>query len=76
VVGGANLPRPPIEPNFPQAVHSAPNVPALNPLPTGAGESPYYFLNDFSAPNSAEHLLNDAANFRLHNHFNYHMVIS
>ncbi|MGB8808257.1 MAG: family 2A encapsulin nanocompartment cargo protein cysteine desulfurase [Acinetobacter calcoaceticus] len=55
VVGGANLPRPPFEPHLPQAVHSEPNVPRIEPnLPTGAGESPYYFLNDFSAPNGAE----------------------
>jgi len=55
VVGGANLPRPPFEPHLPQAAHSEPNVPRIAPsLPTGAGESPYYFLNDFSAPNTAE----------------------
>ena len=55
VVGGANLPRPPFEPHLPQAVHSEPNVPHIEPnLPTGSGESPYYFLNDFSAPNAAE----------------------
>lgn len=55
VVGGANLPRPPFEPHLPQAAHSEPNVPRIEPsLPTGAGESPYYFLNDFSAPNAAE----------------------
>lgn len=55
VVGGANLPRPPFEPHLPQAAHSEPNVPRIEPnLPTGTGESPYYFLNDFSAPNVAE----------------------
>ncbi|MFX6610026.1 aminotransferase class V-fold PLP-dependent enzyme, partial [Acinetobacter baumannii] len=55
VVGGANLPRPPFEPHLPQAAHSEPNVPRIEPnLPTGADESPYYFLNDFSAPNAAE----------------------
>ncbi|NYB19634.1 MAG: aminotransferase class V-fold PLP-dependent enzyme, partial [Acinetobacter baumannii] len=55
VVGGANLPRPPFEPHLPQAAHSEPNVPRIEPnLPTGAGESPYYFLNDFSAPNATE----------------------
>ncbi|MBU3079837.1 family 2A encapsulin nanocompartment cargo protein cysteine desulfurase [Acinetobacter baumannii] len=55
VVGGANLPRPPFEPHLPQAAHSEPNVPHIEPsLPTGAGESPYYFLNDFSAPNATE----------------------
>lgn len=55
VVGGANLPRPPFEPHLPEAAHSEPNVPRIEPsLPTGAGESPYYFLNDFSAPNAAE----------------------
>ncbi|MDO7473045.1 family 2A encapsulin nanocompartment cargo protein cysteine desulfurase [Acinetobacter baumannii] len=55
VVGGANLPRPPFEPHLPQAAHSEPNVPRIEPnLPTGAGESPYYFLNDFSAPNAIE----------------------
>ena len=44
VVGGANLPRPPFEPHLPQAAHSEPNVPRIEPnLPTGAGESPYYF---------------------------------
>ena len=44
VVGGANLPRPPFEPHLPQAAHSDPNVPRIEPsLPTGAGESPYYF---------------------------------
>ncbi|MFV5615230.1 family 2A encapsulin nanocompartment cargo protein cysteine desulfurase, partial [Acinetobacter baumannii] len=32
-----------------------PNVPRIEPsLPTGAGESPYYFLNDFSAHNATE----------------------
>lgn len=55
VVGGANLPRPPFEPHLPQAAHSEPNVPRIEPnLPTGADESPYYFLNDFSAPNATE----------------------
>ncbi|ENV29932.1 TPA: cysteine desulfurase [Acinetobacter baumannii] len=55
VVGGANLPRPPFEPHLPQAAHSEPNVPRIEPnLPTGADVSPYYFLNDFSAPNAAE----------------------
>lgn len=55
VVGGANLPRPPFEPHLPQAAHSEPNVPRIEPnLPTGADGSPYYFLNDFSAPNAAE----------------------
>ncbi|MFP0453786.1 family 2A encapsulin nanocompartment cargo protein cysteine desulfurase [Acinetobacter baumannii] len=55
VVGGANLPRPPFEPHLPQAAHNEPNVPRIEPgLPTGAGESPYYFLNDFSAPNTPE----------------------
>ena len=55
VIGGANLPRPPFEPHLPQAAHSEPNVPRIEPsLPTGAGESPYYFLNDFYAPNAAE----------------------
>ncbi|OTL51866.1 cysteine desulfurase [Acinetobacter baumannii] len=49
------MPRPPFEPHLPQAAHSEPNVPRIEPnLPTGAGESPYYFLNDFSAPNTAE----------------------
>ena len=44
MVGGANLPRPPFEPLLPQAAHSEPNVPRIEPnLPTGAGESPYYF---------------------------------
>ncbi|HCJ6433891.1 family 2A encapsulin nanocompartment cargo protein cysteine desulfurase [Acinetobacter baumannii] len=55
VVGGANLPRPPFEPHLPEAAHSEPNVPRIEPsLPTGTGESPYYFLNDFSAPNAIE----------------------
>ncbi|EHU1904283.1 TPA: family 2A encapsulin nanocompartment cargo protein cysteine desulfurase [Acinetobacter baumannii] len=55
VVGGANLPHPPFEPHLPQAAHNEPNVPRIEPgLPTGAGESPYYFLNDFSAPNTLE----------------------
>jgi cysteine desulfurase/selenocysteine lyase len=44
VVGGANLPRPPIEPNFPQAVHSAPNVPLVEPSrPSTSDASPFYF---------------------------------
>ncbi len=55
VVGGANLPRPPFEPHLPEAAHSEPSVPRIEPsLPTGTGESPYYFLNDFSAPNATE----------------------
>ena len=49
VVGGANLPRPPIEPNFPQAIHSAPNVPLVEPSrPSASDASSFYFLNDFT----------------------------
>ena len=63
VVGGANLPRPPIEPNFPQAVHSAPNVPLVEPSrPSTNDASPFYFLNDFTAPSSSSSEF-DAANF-------------
>jgi hypothetical protein len=63
VVGGANLPRPPIEPNFPQAVHSAPNVPLVEPSrPSTSDASPFYFLNDFTAPSSSSSEF-DAANF-------------
>ncbi|ENU92903.1 hypothetical protein F971_01890 [Acinetobacter vivianii] len=63
VVGGANLPRPPIEPNFPQAVHSAPNVLVVEPSrPSTSDASPFYFLNDFSAPSSSSTEF-DAANF-------------
>lgn len=51
VVGGANLPRPPIEPHFPQVIHKEPNVPLVNPsVPSSSESSPFYFLNDFSAP--------------------------
>lgn len=53
VIGGANLPRPPIEPHFPQAMHQEPNVPHLSPsVPSSREFSPFYFLNDFSAPTS------------------------
>jgi len=63
VVGGANLPRPPIEPNFPQAVHSAPNVPLVEPSrPSTNDASPFYFLNDFTTPSSSSSEF-DAANF-------------
>ncbi|WDZ52263.1 family 2A encapsulin nanocompartment cargo protein cysteine desulfurase [Acinetobacter vivianii] len=63
VVGGANLPRPPIEPNFPQAIHSAPNVPVVEPSrPSTSDASPFYFLNDFTAPTSSSSEF-DAANF-------------
>lgn len=63
VVGGANLPRPPIEPNFPQAIHSAPNVPVVeSSRPSSSETSPFYFLNDFSAPSSSSSEF-DAANF-------------
>lgn len=63
VVGGANLPRPPIEPNFPQAVHSAPNVPLVeSSRPSSSETSPFYFLNDFTAPSSSSSEF-DAANF-------------
>ncbi|ENX21848.1 hypothetical protein F892_01086 [Acinetobacter vivianii] len=63
VVGGANLPRPPIEPNFPQVVHSAPNVPVVeSSRPSSSETSPFYFLNDFSAPSSSSSEF-DAANF-------------
>jgi len=63
VVGGANLPRPPIEPNFPQAIHSAPNVPLVEPSRPSASEaSPFYFLNDFAAPNTSSSEF-DAASF-------------
>ncbi|RPE30272.1 cysteine desulfurase/selenocysteine lyase [Acinetobacter sp. BIGb0102] len=63
VVGGANLPRPPIEPNFPQAVHNAPNVPVVeSSRPSSSETSPFYFLNDFSAPSSSSSEF-DAANF-------------
>ncbi|ENX34308.1 hypothetical protein F889_02072 [Acinetobacter colistiniresistens] len=63
VIGGANLPRPPIEPNFPQAIHSAPNVPLLEPShPSTSDSSPFYFLNDFTAPSSSSTEF-DAANF-------------
>ncbi|MCM1958370.1 cysteine desulfurase [Acinetobacter modestus] len=63
VVGGANLPRPPIEPNFPQAVHSAPNVPLVElSRPSTSDASPFYFLNDFTAPSSSSSEF-DAANF-------------
>ncbi|WP_336041555.1 family 2A encapsulin nanocompartment cargo protein cysteine desulfurase [Acinetobacter dispersus] len=63
VVGGANLPRPPIEPNFPQAIHSAPNVPLVEPSrPSTSEASPFYFLNDFAAPSSSSSDF-DAASF-------------
>ena len=63
VVGGANLPRPPIEPNFPQAIHSAPNVPLVEPSRPSASEaSPFYFLNDFAAPGTSSSEF-DAASF-------------
>ncbi|MBJ8481368.1 family 2A encapsulin nanocompartment cargo protein cysteine desulfurase [Acinetobacter vivianii] len=63
VVGGANLPRPPIEPNFPQAIHSAPNVPVVeSSRPSSSETSPFYFLNDFTAPTSSSSEF-DAANF-------------
>lgn len=63
VVGGANLPRPPIEPNFPQAIHSAPNVPLVEPSSPSASEaSPFYFLNDFAAPSTSSSEF-DAASF-------------
>lgn len=63
IVGGANLPRPPIEPNFPQAIHSAPNVPVVeSSRPSSSETSPFYFLNDFSAPSSSSSEF-DAANF-------------
>ncbi|MCH7380288.1 MULTISPECIES: family 2A encapsulin nanocompartment cargo protein cysteine desulfurase [Acinetobacter] len=63
MVGGANLPRPPIEPNFPQAIHSAPNVPLVEPSHPSASEaSPFYFLNDFAAPSTSNSEF-DAASF-------------
>ncbi|MCH7336099.1 family 2A encapsulin nanocompartment cargo protein cysteine desulfurase [Acinetobacter sp. NIPH 2699] len=63
VVGGANLPRPPIEPNFPQAIHSVPNVPLVEPSrPSANDASPFYFLNDFAAPTNSSSEF-DAASF-------------
>lgn len=63
VVGGANLPRPPLEPNFPQTIHRAPNVPLLEPSRPSASEaSPFYFLNDFAAPSTSGSEF-DAASF-------------
>ncbi|MGE8642923.1 family 2A encapsulin nanocompartment cargo protein cysteine desulfurase [Acinetobacter vivianii] len=63
IVGGANLPRPPIEPNFPQAIHSAPNVPVVeSSRPSSSETSPFYFLNDFTTPTSSSSEF-DAANF-------------
>ena len=63
VIGGANLPRPPIEPNFPQAIHSAPNVPLVEPSHQSASEaSPFYFLSDFAAPSTSSSEF-DAASF-------------
>ena len=63
VVGGANLLRPPIEPNFPQAIHNAPNVPVVeSSRPSSSETSPFYFLNDFTAPSSSSSEF-DAANF-------------
>ena len=54
VIGGANLPRPPIEPHFPQVIHQEPNVPLLSPsVPSNSESSPFYFLNDFSAPTTS-----------------------
>ena len=54
VIGGANLPRPPIEPHFPQVIHQEPNVPLLSPsAPSNNESSPFYFLNDFSAPTTS-----------------------
>ena len=54
VIGGANLPRPPIEPHFPQVIHQEPNVPLLSPsAPSNSESSPFYFLNDFSAPTTS-----------------------
>ena len=52
VVGGANLPKPPFEPTFPQAVHSAPNVALVEPSrPSSSDASPFYFLNDSRTQN-------------------------
>ncbi len=63
VVGGANLPKPPFEPTFPQAVHSAPNVALVEPSrPSSSDASPFYFLNDFAAPNTSSSEF-DAAGF-------------
>ncbi len=54
VIGGAHLPRPPIEPHFPQVIHQEPNVPLLSPsVPSNSESSPFYFLNDFSAPTTS-----------------------
>lgn len=63
VVGGANLPRPPLEPNFPQTIHRAPNVPLVEPShPSASKASPFYFLNDFAAPGTSGSEF-DAASF-------------
>ena len=63
VVGGANLPRPPIEPNFPQVIHSTPNVPLVESSHPSSNEaSPFYFLNDSVAPNTSSSDF-DAASF-------------
>ncbi|WP_151980514.1 family 2A encapsulin nanocompartment cargo protein cysteine desulfurase [Acinetobacter guerrae] len=63
VIGGANLPRPPFEPHFPQAIHSAPNVPlAESARPLSSDTSPFYFLNDFAAPQTSSSEF-DAASF-------------
>lgn len=56
VIGGANLPRPPFEPQFPQAIHHEPNIPCVEPnvpAPVNQGSSPFYFLNDYAAPTSS-----------------------
>ncbi|WP_130804756.1 family 2A encapsulin nanocompartment cargo protein cysteine desulfurase [Acinetobacter ihumii] len=54
VIGGANLPKPPFEPHFPQAIHHEPNVPHIEAnVPSMQSVSPFYFLNDFSAPASS-----------------------
>ncbi|MBK0062329.1 MULTISPECIES: family 2A encapsulin nanocompartment cargo protein cysteine desulfurase [unclassified Acinetobacter] len=63
VIGGANLPKPPIEPNFPAAIHSAPNIPLVEPSSTSTSEaSPFYFLNDFVAPQTSNSVF-EAAHF-------------
>lgn len=51
VIGGANLPRPPIEPHFPQAIHQQPNVPLVSPnVPLNHEQSSFYFLDDLASP--------------------------
>ena len=53
VIGGANLPRPPFEPNFPQNLGNPNAIPNIaTAAPQANASSPFYFLNDTPSPSA------------------------